>query len=214
MLMIEFSYELSRRAGKIGTPERPLSDLGLRSYLTYWISTIVRFLRRLLSVLPVDTPKVITTGSSLDASEPFTPSSPSRDEDSNSAPKLKRRKSTKGWDGEDPAARFTDTLEETDTLFTSMRSIETTANPDGSSTSHVVVRCTLADIARATGLRLEDAAFAMNECGLLVRRYKTGDEHGYGQVEETVVVSREMVEVVAKERNVKKMCMDLAHVML
>lgn len=45
MLMIEFSYELSRRAGKIGTPERPLSDLGLRSYLTYWVSTIIRFLR-------------------------------------------------------------------------------------------------------------------------------------------------------------------------
>ena len=38
-------YELSRRAGKIGTPERPLSDLGLRSYLTYWISTLIRFFR-------------------------------------------------------------------------------------------------------------------------------------------------------------------------
>ena len=38
-------YELSRRAGKIGTPERPLSDLGLRSYLTYWVSTLIRFFR-------------------------------------------------------------------------------------------------------------------------------------------------------------------------
>jgi histone acetyltransferase HTATIP/histone acetyltransferase MYST1 len=45
MLMIEFSYELSRRAGKVGTPERPLSDLGLRSYLAYWVGALIRFFR-------------------------------------------------------------------------------------------------------------------------------------------------------------------------
>lgn len=38
-------YELSRRVGKTGTPERPLSDLGLRSFLTYWIATLVQFFR-------------------------------------------------------------------------------------------------------------------------------------------------------------------------
>jgi len=61
---------LSRRAGIVGTPERPLSDLGLRSYLAYWISALIRFfrfgdlcnklncvdifLRRVLSVLSPD----------------------------------------------------------------------------------------------------------------------------------------------------------------
>jgi histone acetyltransferase MYST1 len=94
-----------------------------------------------------------------------------------------------------------------DSLFKSLRTIEMICNPDGSATSHVVARCTLADLARATNLRPEDAAFALDECGLLSMKKGEGDEA-------VIAVSREMVEAVAKERRVKRMCMDLAHVIL
>ncbi|TIB18969.1 hypothetical protein E3P92_00269 [Wallemia ichthyophaga] len=44
MFAIDFSYLLSRKEDKIGTPERPLSKLGLLSYKRYWTTAIYKAL--------------------------------------------------------------------------------------------------------------------------------------------------------------------------
>eukprot|EP00605_Chrysophyceae_sp_TOSAG23-4_P000268 GSChrysophyteH1.ASY1.ANO1.310.1 assembled CDS len=43
--LISFSYELSKKENKVGSPEKPLSDLGNLSYRSYWATVILNVLK-------------------------------------------------------------------------------------------------------------------------------------------------------------------------
>ncbi|KAG8892366.1 hypothetical protein FRB99_002779, partial [Tulasnella sp. 403] len=153
---------------------------------------------------------------------------------------LSRKKKLKGFEGEVNVEPDTNSNNGPsvavvqEPTFGSIRTTHTETLPDGTSKTHLNIRCTLMDIARATGLRHEDVAFAMEDCGLLRRVKKEpngktkkresvdpGEEVSNEGGEEDAVegeiiyVSAEMVELVAKERRVKhKSILDPAHILL
>lgn len=43
-MLIDFSYQLSKMEEKVGSPEKPLSDLGLLAYRSYWKGILLDFL--------------------------------------------------------------------------------------------------------------------------------------------------------------------------
>lgn len=49
--LIQFSYELSKIEKRVGSPEKPLSDLGLLSYRSFWGYEIVSFIKRCIEDL-------------------------------------------------------------------------------------------------------------------------------------------------------------------
>ena len=53
--LIAFSYELSKKEKKVGSPEKPLSDLGQLAYRSYWS----RVLLNVLFNIDVDTISII-----------------------------------------------------------------------------------------------------------------------------------------------------------
>ncbi|CAE6528314.1 unnamed protein product [Rhizoctonia solani] len=187
MLLIEFSYELSRRAGKLGTPERPLSDLGLRSYVSFWISVLIRFFRT-ITPLPVQDeqedsgPQIGDNSDILSGHNPtiseasLTPipnsSTPTRPDHH---PSQRHAALDSGNKRAGPMLERGRILHSHSALVDTFGDIayHTRSESESSSNSgvkHRTIRCGLEDIAHATHLRPDDIALALREAGLLTQR--------------------------------------------
>lgn len=195
-------YELSRRySATPGTPERPLSELGQRGYLAYWISLLVRYFRAVFALR--DRPPLIDEVISAPAGRvSVSPAKNSQAEDHANdgndddeeaerveRERKKRLRRSKGWDGElpsggnllakSPAKAFT-----LRPLLSSVAEAHA-ASPngggggEGSSSVEVVggeevfsFATGLDELAHAVNMRPDDVAYALVESGLA--RWRSG----------------------------------------
>ncbi|BGP51854.1 hypothetical protein JCM10450v2_007810 [Rhodotorula kratochvilovae] len=224
-LLIEFSYELSRRLSATpGSPERPLSDLGQKGYLAHWTAVLVRYFRAIFA-LRGEPPSIDTLLSAAHDStrSPSKGAGEGGDDEHLERERRKRLRRSKGWDGELPpgAATLAASPAKAFTLRGgSARPRSGIIDPaDGSFTFPTA----LDDLARAVNLRADDVAFALVESGLA--QYRQGgaaevkveegeEDGGAGEVRELeLVISPELVEEVALRKGVKPMPMlDVAYV--
>lgn len=97
-----------------------------------------------------------------------------------------------------------------DSVYLQKRWMRTSANPDGSVTTHAFARCSLEDMSKATGMRMEDIAFALHQSGMLKHMEARNGTVGAKSV---VLISRTMVEDVAKRFNIKRMVLETQYVL-
>jgi MOZ/SAS family len=60
-ILMAVSYELSKEDGRLGGPEKPLSELGSRAYIHFWSATIAR------RIMEQDTKDIVTVKSISEA---------------------------------------------------------------------------------------------------------------------------------------------------
>lgn len=84
-LLMEYSYYLSRSAAIAGTPERPLSELGLKGYMAFWSAQLVRTLQKAWEP-GGDTVRAILAGHTATELPPHAA--------------VRRRTAARGWAGE------------------------------------------------------------------------------------------------------------------
>lgn len=198
--------------GSPGTPERPLSDLGLKGYTAYWVSTVLRVCRKLLADAPP---------SPLSAVDETKMKTPVKGE---GRPKRERKSVSANGVVED--VNINDVGEPLFPCLVFVASAdraEVTKVLDPTHKGQYAISLTLEDLAKACHLRQDDTAFTLSELGFMKnrrdpvafnnrrRRKRRGDEEeaGTGDADETaeesdseheewkgveIVISREMVE--------------------
>jgi histone acetyltransferase MYST1 len=144
-----------------GTPERPLSDLGLKGYTAFWTSVILRFCRGLLADAP---PLDLAPGR--------------EDVELKSKPKPKQdgKPPVEGRNLRDRRASNTGQVISAQLPLATINGVTISKTPSARHPGQHEVRLTLASMAKACHLRVDDTASTLAELGFLQHRRKLGQQ--------------------------------------
>lgn len=201
-LMIEFSYYLSSLTTVLGTPERPLSDLGLQGYLSFWSSVALRGLALIFNdphpdirnrLLPMTYDTDPSARSKHHAHAAANHAALAQERIHSACLQLRyallglhhtrpaqesgspsAKKSFKGWAGEIPVSRGARLSEHSDEEQEQKHPLIQTES--GHPQEAFTLEVTLDQLAHTLNLRPDDLCLAMAECGLLRRRVDVGEE--------------------------------------
>lgn len=182
-LLMEYSYLLSRHAPVAGTPERPLSALGLRGYIAFWTAHILRTLQLAYAhdTQPARRIRAVLAGSPLPApaapAHAETPGAPA------SARKRRPRRAWRGWAGE---------LAEKTADAAAQPTLPPVPLPQ---------ETTLERLAQAAYLRVDDTTLALAHAGLLT------------EANHTIPLAREAIEAAAARLHLKPAILDEAYLL-
>ncbi|WWC71122.1 uncharacterized protein I206_105075 [Kwoniella pini CBS 10737] len=157
-LLIEFSYYLTRYSKSPGTPERPLSDLGLKGYTAYWVSVILRFFKSLLSE---SIPFKEINESNQKIKSPIKPKTSINGEEGRV---LRIRKSISSISDHNQYTKEETRIKVGNSEYKKIPII----NYKGQYT----ISITLEEISKSCHLRIDDVAFTLCELGFLINRRK------------------------------------------
>ncbi|WWC62978.1 uncharacterized protein I303_105576 [Kwoniella dejecticola CBS 10117] len=169
-LLIEFSYYLTKSSKSPGTPERPISDLGLKGYTAYWVSVILRFFKALLAdskpfkEVQAESPKKVIK-SPVKAQHVRTPT-----KDEGRVLRIRKPPAT-SENGHSSSNKQTQHLDAEQRVKIGDAEYIKTPIPNHNKGQYAI-SLTLSQIAKACHLRIDDVSFTLSELGFLVNRRK------------------------------------------